>query len=193
MNVAFLGTGLMGLPMGRRVLEAGHSLVAFNRTREKAIPLESAGATIADSPKDAVESADVCILMLTDAAAIREVLFELAPPPSLSGRTVIQMGTISPVQSIEIMQSAIAAGAEYIESPVLGSIPEAREGKLILMVGASEEQFARWSELLRCFGPDPLLIGSVGKAATLKLAMNQLIASLTAGFSLSLGLVQRGG
>ena len=84
-------------------------------------------------------------------------------------------------------------GGDYFEAPVLGSIPEAAEGKLIVMVGASSSQFERWSGLLRCFGPDPLLIGRVGQAAALKLAMNQLIASLTAAFSLSLAFVKCNG
>ena len=76
---------------------------------------------------------------------------------------------------------------------MIGSILEARKGKLIVMVGASSEQFERWSGLLSCFGPEPLLIGRVGQAAALKLAMNQLIASLTSAFSLSLAFVQCSG
>jgi 3-hydroxyisobutyrate dehydrogenase len=108
----------------------------------------------------------------------------------LSARTVIQMGTISPSESIHFQNEVRARGGDYLEAPVLGSIPEASAGKLLIMVGASKPQFDKWSNLLECFGSEPLLIGEVGKAAAVKLALNQLIASLTAGFASSLGLVQ---
>jgi 3-hydroxyisobutyrate dehydrogenase len=106
---------------------------------------------------------------------------------------VIQMSTIGPTESIAISEEVIAAGGNYLEAPVLGSIPEAKSGKLIVMVGSSTEQFQHWSELLQNFGPNPLYIGPVGAAAAAKLALNQLIASLTSAFGLSLGLIQHQG
>lgn len=191
MEIALLGTGLMGRPMAERLLEANHRLIVFNRTREKAEPLRTLGAEIAESAHEAIRSSKCVILMLANAQAIHEVL--LSPPSlaELSHRTVIQMGTISPTESIAISREVLKAGGGYLEAPVLGSIAEAKGGKLILMVGAPPEQFRRWLELLKCLGPDPLLIGPVGHASGLKLAMNQLIASLTAAFALSLGFVQR--
>jgi len=131
--------------------------------------------------------------MLSDYEAIRDVLFVPDCTRALSGRTVIQMGTISPEESVTLSKQIKEHGGDYFEAPVLGSIPEAMEGNLIVMVGASSDQFERWSGLLRCFGPEPLLIGRVGQAAALKLAMNQLIAGLTSAFSLSLAFVQRSG
>ncbi len=193
MQIALLGTGLMGRPLGERLLEANHRLIVFNRTREKAEPLRTLGAEIAESAHEAIRSSTCVILMLANAQAIHEVLL---PPPSLaelSHRTVIQMGTISPTESIAISREVLKAGGEYLEAPVLGSIAEAKAGTLILMVGASPEQFRRWLELLKCLGPEPPLIGPVGHASGLKLAMNQLIASLTAAFALSLGFVHRKG
>jgi 3-hydroxyisobutyrate dehydrogenase-like beta-hydroxyacid dehydrogenase len=193
MEIALLGTGLMGRPMAERLLEANHRLTVFNRTHEKAEPLRTFGAEIAESAHDAIRSSTCVILMLANAQAIHQVL--LSPPSraELSHRTVIQMGTISPTESIAISGEVLKAGGEYLEAPVLGSIAEAQGGTLILMVGGSPEQFHRWSKLLKCLGPEPLLIGPVGHASGLKLAMNQLIASLTAAFALSLGFVQRKG
>ncbi|MGE5457297.1 MAG: NAD(P)-dependent oxidoreductase, partial [Methanococcaceae archaeon] len=78
-----------------------------------------------------------------------------------------------------------------LEAPVLGSIPQAKEGKLIVMVGGAKELFEQFKTLFEAFGPEPLYIGQVGKASALKLAFNQLIATLTAAFSLSLGIVQK--
>ena len=189
--VAFLGTGLMGLPMAKRLLTRDYPVLAYNRTQEKSESLKTSGARIAQSPPEAIADADCVVLMLADMPAIREVLLGEETRSHLSGRTVIQMGTIGPSQSRQVEQEVKASGGDYFEAPVLGSIPQAQKGSLILMVGASSKQFQDWSELLKCFGPHPVLIGPVGKAAALKLALNQLIASLTASFALSLGMVQR--
>lgn len=193
MKVGFIGTGLMGLPMAQRLLEADIELVAYNRTSKKLAPLQDAGAAIAASPQEAIKNCDCIILMLTDATAIRSLLLSNDSLQYLAGRTVIQMGTITPTESKAINEKVIAAGGDYLEAPVLGSTPQAKEGKLTVMVGGTPEQFQRWSDLLQNFGSDPLLIGSVGTAAAVKLALNQLIASLTSAFALSLGFVQRQG
>lgn len=109
----------------------------------------------------------------------------------MAGRTIIQTGTIGPSESRNLAQDFNKAGAAYLEAPVLGSIPEATRGDLIVMVGADHDQYARWKGLLNIFGPTPVQIGSVGQAAAVKLALNQLIASLTTAFAVSLGFVQR--
>jgi 3-hydroxyisobutyrate dehydrogenase len=190
MKVAFIGTGRMGRPMAERVLAGGHELTVYNRNREKAEPLSSFGAEIVSSAADATGSAECVILMLADGSSIWEVLLGKSPKVDLVGRTVIQMGTISPSESMELQREVGERGGDYLEAPVLGSTPEASEGKLLIMVGASKPQFDKWSTLLECFGSEPLLIGEVGKAAAVKLALNQLIACLTVGFASSLGLVQ---
>lgn len=193
MRIALIGTGLMGRPMAERILQAGHPLIVFNRTREKAVPLKLLGAEMAANARDAIRYSECIILMLTDARAIRDLLLVPDHKAELGARTIIQMGTISPTESVDLNKEVLESGGEYLEAPVLGSIPEAKAGKLIMMVGALPEQFEIWSGLLRCFGPEPLLIGPVGRASALKLALNQLIASLTAAFSLSLAFVQRSG
>lgn len=183
----------MGQPMAGRLLHSGLSVVAYNRTASKLEPLQRAGVEIADSPQNAIASSDCVIVMLTNAAAIQEVLLSEASRRELSDRTVIQMSTIAPSESQAIGGAIASAGGEYLEAPVLGSIPQAESGELQVMVGASPEQFQTWSKLLKHFGPEPMLIGPVGSAAALKLALNQLIASLTTAFALSLGFVQRQG
>lgn len=193
MKVAFLGTGLMGLPMAQRLLDANIELIAYNRSLEKLAPLQAVGVEIAKHPHEAISACECVILMLTNAAAIRSVLFSESSRKQLAGRTVIQMGTITPTESKAIRDQVIAAGGDYLEAPVLGSIPEAQAGKLIVMVGGTPEQFAQWSKLLQHFGSEPLLIGSVGSGAAVKLALNQLIASLSTAFALSLSFVQRQG
>lgn len=193
MDVALLGTGLMGAPMGQRLMEAGHRLHVYNRTPERALALARAGASSYGRPEQAVSAAECVVLMLSDAQAIRTILLGESMRGRLEGRSVIQMGTIAPEESRAFGEELQARGAEYLEAPVLGSTPEAGAGTLLVMVGATVEQFERWRPLLAVFGPEPMLIGSVGKAAALKLAMNQLIAGLTASFALSLGLIRREG
>ena len=193
MNVALMGTGLMGAPMALRLAAAGHQVTAYNRSRSKTDALATEGVRVAETPAAAIQVAECVLLALSDELAIRAVLLETSARKALAGRTVIQMGTIGPGQSRRLSGDVGAAGGVYFEAPVLGSIPEAKAGKLLVMVGASREQFERYRALLQAFGPNPVLIGPVGQAAAVKLALNQLIATLTAAFSLSLGFVQRQG
>ncbi len=191
MKVGFCGTGLMGQPMVQRLLSVNVPVIAYNRTDSKLEPLKEAGAEITTSVAQVLSCADCIIVMLTNAEAIREVLF--SSQSSLTNRTIIQMGTISPSESKVLAQEVEQKGGDYLEAPVLGSIPEAKQGTLLVMVGASESQFQQWGGLLQHFGTEPVLIGPVGTAAALKLSLNQLIASLTTAFSLSLGFLQKQG
>jgi 3-hydroxyisobutyrate dehydrogenase len=191
MKIGFLGTGLMGAPMVARLLAVGITVIAYNRTAEKLTPLQQLGAKIATSPDQVIKEVDCLILMLTNALAIQEVLGLNSVQSNLNNRTIIQMGTIAPSESKQLRDKIVAQGGEYLEAPVLGSIPEAKNGTLLVMVGATEKQFEQWSNLLTYFGSEPMLIGEVGSAAALKLALNQLIASLTSAFALSLAFLSK--
>lgn len=192
MQITILGTGLMGRAVGERLLAKGHELTVWNRTRSKADSMTELGASVADSPANAVEAGDPIIVLLKDAEAIGDVLMQPSPLAKLNGKTVLQMSTIAPWQSQEVDTSVRAAGGAYLEVPVLGSTPQARQGELWVMVGARREQFEDWQGLLEQLGKDPLYIGPVGRAATLKLALNQLLVSLVASFGVSLAMVLRG-
>ena len=191
MQVGILGTGLMGAPMALRLHQAGFEVTAWNRTAEKLMPLQQAGMAMVGSAAGAIASSPVTITMLSDAAAIESTV--LAEPAALTGRTILQMGTIAPAESRELNQKIRAAGGAYLEAPVLGSIPQVEAGSLIVMVGSTSEQYDQWLPVLKCFGPAPQWMGAVGMAAATKLAMNQLIGTLTAAFSMSLSLVQQEG
>jgi 3-hydroxyisobutyrate dehydrogenase-like beta-hydroxyacid dehydrogenase len=193
-SAGLLGTGLMGVPMGEALMRAGYELRVYNRTRERAQPLLDEGALWCDSPAGVVANCDAVVLMLSDRAAIEATLLSDEARAHLSGRTVIQMGTIAPNESRAVRDAVRSGGGEYLEAPVLGSIPEAKSSQLLVMVGADEaKQFDQWRELFTAFGANPVHVGEVGQAAALKLAFNQLIASLTTAFSLSLALVRREG
>jgi 3-hydroxyisobutyrate dehydrogenase len=191
-KIGLIGTGLMGLPMAQR-LHGLQPLMVYNRTPERLESLKQTGIEIAPTVPDLLQACAVVLLMLSNAQAIRELLLSEAARPHLANRVVIQMGTISPSESRSLQEEIAAAGGDYLEAPVLGSIPEAEAGKLMVMVGASPAQFQQWSGLLKSFGPAPILVGPVGTAAALKLALNQLISSLTTAFATSVGFVQRQG
>jgi 3-hydroxyisobutyrate dehydrogenase len=129
--------------------------------------------------------------LFTDAAAICDVLFTPACSRALKGKTIVQMGTIAPSESVDIQRQVAQWGGAYCEAPVLGSVAEAKAGTLFVLVGSTEEQFGTWLPLFRSLGQEPRRIGPVGSAAALKLALNHLIAAETLAFALSLGLVQR--
>ncbi|HHP7231345.1 MAG TPA: NAD(P)-dependent oxidoreductase [Xenococcaceae cyanobacterium] len=193
MKIGLMGTGLMGQPMALRLLKANISVIAYNRTPEKLQPIVEAGGIVADTPEKVIQEADATILMLTDAAAITTNILTEQTRSYLLNHTIIQMATIAPQESRAIKERIIAAGGEYLEAPVLGSIPQVKTGELIVMVGSTPQQFTKWCSVFKHFSNEPTYIGEVGTAAALKLALNQLIASLTAAFALSLGFVQREG
>lgn len=193
MHIALLGTGLMGHAMAERLLEQGAKLSVWNRTREKAEPLGALGARVCDSAREAIESTGdggLVLAMLRDAPAIRSALGGALP--ALAGKTFVQMSTIAPGESRALGAEVEAAGAGYLEAPVLGSTPQAKGGTLQVLVGGDPGLFARVEAALAPLGP-PTLVGPVGQAAALKLALNQLIPNLIAAFSLSIGMVRRSG
>jgi 3-hydroxyisobutyrate dehydrogenase len=191
-KVGLMGTGLMGLPMAERLIAVDVPLIVYNRTPEKLEPLRSAGAEIAESVAEFVQKSETIITMLTNGDAIQETLLSDSVQSHLADRTVIQMGTIAPSESRQIQNVIQHAGGDYLEAPVLGSIPEVKAGKLQVMVGATPEQFQQWLPLLQHFGK-PMHIGEVGAASALKLSLNQLIGSLTTAFALSLSFLQSQG
>ncbi|RMH31621.1 MAG: NAD(P)-dependent oxidoreductase [Nitrospirae bacterium] len=191
MRLSLIGTGLMGRPMAERLLERGHMVTVFNRTRSKAEPLRAMGASIAETPEEAIAASSSTILMLADYSAIEAVLFSRGAVPPLRDKTIVQMGTIKPIESQTLCRRVEEAKGRYLEAPVLGSKTEARAGTLIVMVGGTDEDFVCGRSWLMDVGSEIVHVGPVGKAAVLKLALNQLIASHIAAFSLSLGLIQR--
>jgi 3-hydroxyisobutyrate dehydrogenase len=193
MTIALLGTGLLGRAIAERLQSVGHIVTVYNRTATKALPLQASGITVVMRAEQAIAQADCVVLMLADAAAIRAVLLTQASLAVLRGKTVIQMGTIAQDESLVLQAEIERVGGSYCEAPVLGSLAEAKAGTLLVMVGGTEGQFAQWGPLFRSLSRDPRLVGPVGKAACLKLALNQLIAAEISAFALSLGLVQRAG
>ena len=189
-SVALLGTGLLGESIGQRLLERGVSLYVWNRTRDRSQALIDAGAQALSSPSEAPRRCDSLITVLRDGPVTAAVLNDISP---LDGSTLITMGTVGVTESQALAQQAAQQGGRYLEAPVLGSKPQALNGSLLVMAGGEEQVFAEQHPLLSHLSQDPLLVGPVGSGAATKLALNQLIASLTHSFSISLQLIQRAG
>ena len=156
------------------------------------MPLLALGARAAASPAEAVAAGELVITVLNDGPTTSTVLLEQAGM-ALAGKLVLQVATIAPGESEALATGLAELGAELLETPVLGSKPEALSGCLQLMVGGSAAALERARPVLAHLGGEPHHLGPVGAALTTKLALNQLIASLTHSFSISLHLVQRAG
>ncbi len=193
MAIGVIGTGLMGEPLARRLLEQGHQVTAWNRSSSKTEDLAAEGASIAQDPAEVIQASDWIISMVANADALEEALLNPRSQAALMGRKIINMATIGPSEVRDLQAKLAQAGGELMECPVLGSIPEARTGTLLLLFGGTEKQLAEARPFLEAFGSAPRHVGELGQAAALKLALNQLIAGLTMSFALSLGLVQREG
>lgn len=193
MKLAVLGTGLLGSEVAIRLKDRHFDVTAWNRTGEKAATLATVGIQTAATAAEAIAGADAVLLLLADAEAIRGTLFAKDAEAALDGRVIIQMGTISPNDSRAIGRAVQRAGGDYLEAPVLGSLPEARTGRLIVMAGGELALYERCLPIFEALSEMPQRVGEVGQGAAMKLAMNQLIAGLTASFAYSLGLVRSEG
>lgn len=192
MNIGIMGIGLMGHAFVERFLSQGLKVRIYNRTFESIEDLIDKGAIACYTVEELTRLSSIIILMASDADAINDLL-PLDDKDALHGKTIIQMATISPQQSIAISKAVASCGGRYLEAPVLGSIPEAKTGTLIVMAGGDKQVFEEVLQVIMVLGAAPRYVGKTGSAAALKLAMNQLIASLTAGFSLSLAYAIKNG
>ena len=201
MDIGIIGIGLMGQAFVERYLSQGYTVSVFNRTPDNIKDLEKSGVTVCAIAEELINLSSTIILMLSNADAINELLLsdeknanqQNAKQHQLQGKIILQMATISPQQSKQIGDAITAGGGRYLEAPVLGSLPEAKTGTLIIMAAGEKDVFDDALPTLQVLSAAPRYIGETGSAAALKLAMNQLIASLTAGFSLSLGYAIKNG
>lgn len=176
-RIGFIGIGLMGQHMARRVLQGGYPLTVWNRTKDKARPLLEAGAGWADSPKAVAQTADVVITMVTDSAASEQVA--CGPNGVLEGgRTgliLIDMSSITPEMSRIIATQAAAQGVSMLDAPVTGAPRVASEGKLGIMVGGPKETFEACLPVLQTMGVKIVYAGASGMGSTLKLVNNLIL------------------
>src|SRR5215212_6280756 len=194
-RIGFAGLGAMGAGIAGRLLDSGHELSGWNRTREKAQPLLDAGMAWADTPRELAASVDVLFTMLTNTAAIEAtadgpdgVLAGLRP-----GMVWADISTIAPDASVALAQRVRATGASFLDCPVSGSPATLAAGELSVMVGGDRAAFERIEEVLRPIGPKVTYIGPNCQAILTKVAINlALVVSVTA-FAEGVALAEKAG
>ena len=180
MKIAFIGTGLMGYPMAKNLLDKSLDLNVFSRTIEKAKPLEKIGAKISNSLSEAVKDVDIVITMLTDDDAVEKVLSDQGFQENLKkGSIVVDMSSIKPKIAIKYGNLLKDKGINFLDAPVSGGTIGAEQATLAIMVGGDQKVFDQIKDVLKVMG-NPTLVGPIGSGQVSKLA-NQIIVGVTIG------------
>jgi 3-hydroxyisobutyrate dehydrogenase-like beta-hydroxyacid dehydrogenase len=193
--VGVVGLGAMGSRIARRLLDGGHEVHGTNRAKDRAAELIEGGLVWHDSPAELARAVGIVISMVTD----DEALFAVTGGPDgiiagLARDTVyIDMSSVSPNASIQVASRVRQAGARMLDAPVSGSVPQAEQGSLAIMVGGDETVFHKVESLLLQLGQTVTPVGGNGAGAVLKLAINISLAVQTLAFSEGLLLAERSG
>src|SRR5258708_31338090 len=194
-NLGFVGLGVMGGNMVARLLEKGHAVTGYNRTRAKAQWLIDRGMKWADSPRAVAAAADVTFAMVTNVAALQAIadgpdglLAGLSP-----GKVFVDISTVSPAASRPLAPRVREKGADMLDAPVSGSVITLQEGKLSVMVGGRAETFARVKPILEDIGPKVTHVGDNGLALAMKIAINLNLAAQMLAISECVLLAEKSG
>ena len=194
-NLGFVGLGVMGSRVAKRLLDAGHQVTGHNRTRLKANWLVDAGMRWADSPRETAKGVDIVFSMVSDTTAILAVaegpdgiVAGLSP-----GKVFVDMSSISPSASRGLASEVAAKGATMLDAPVSGSVKTLEEGKLSIMVGGEAESLRRVEPILRDIGPTVTHVGGNGQAVAMKIATNLSLAVQMLAFSEGVLLAEKSG
>ena len=177
-NIGFIGLGIMGKPMAGHLIKGGHTLFLHSRSGV-AKELTSAGGKACANAKEVAQKADIIITMVPDTPDVEKVMFGAnGIAEGLSkGKIVVDMSSISPIETKAFAKKIQAAGCEYVDAPVSGGEVGAKNAALTIMVGASDAAFAKVKPLFELLGKNITLVGGVGDGQTCKVA-NQIIVAL---------------
>lgn len=191
--VSLFGVGAMGEAIAQRLLAKRYQLNVWSRTPEKLVTLAEAGAIVKSSAANAIKSANIILCVLPDVVAIQEALFDVEWAHELHGRTVINFGAVNTSRSQALMDAFQAHQASYVEVAAIGSVNDVANGNVQLLVGAAEPDYQRVSGLLHELSNRISFVGDVGNAVALKLAMQQMAATLFCAFSSSISMIKEQG
>jgi 3-hydroxyisobutyrate dehydrogenase-like beta-hydroxyacid dehydrogenase len=194
-HLGFIGLGVMGSRMVKRLLDAGHPVTGYNRTRSKAQWLLDLGMQWGETPAAVAQATDVVFSMVANTAALQAiaggadgVLAGLRP-----GAVFVDMSTVSPTVSRTLAAQVAALGARMLDAPVSGSVITLEEGRLSLMVGGDRDAYARVVPILQDIGPKVTYVGPNGLAASMKIATNLSLAVQMLAFSEGVLLAEKSG
>jgi 3-hydroxyisobutyrate dehydrogenase len=195
-RISFLGLGAMGRRMARRLVDAGHDVTVWNRSSAPLAALQSAGARVASTPREAVEGAEFVIAMVLDDTASGQVWLDPAGGAAAAlqpGAIALESSTLTPAW-VQALGTALAArGVALVDAPVVGSRPQAESGQLIHLVGGDAAPVAAVRPLLGALGAAVHHVGPAGAGAWLKLAVNALFATQVVAVAEQLALLRRAG
>ena len=176
-TIGWIGLGNMGTPMSQRLINAGYPVAVYNRNKEKETALKAAGATTAATPEQLIGQVEIVFTMVSDDQAIRDIFRgdNGLLKAGTTGKLFINMSTVSPGISKEIAAACEKQGSQYLDVPVSGSVKQAQEGQLVIMVGGNTAAFEQATPILQHLGRLVLRVGDHGAGNTAKLAMNLLL------------------
>jgi 3-hydroxyisobutyrate dehydrogenase-like beta-hydroxyacid dehydrogenase len=194
-NLGFVGLGVMGSEMVSRLLDKGHTVIGYNRTRAKAERLIKKGMKWGETPRAVCAAADVTFSMVTNEKALASIME--GPDGILgaltAGKFLADMSTVSPAYSRALAAKVREKGADLIDAPVSGSVITLQEGKLSVMVGGRRETFDRLKPILDDIGPKVTYVGDNGLALSMKIATNLSLAVQMMAFSEGVLLAEKSG
>jgi len=194
-KLGFVGLGVMGSEMVLRLLEKGHTVTGYNRTRSKAQRLVDKGMHWANTPREVAAASDVVFAMVTNSPALAAVVD--GPDGILAGisagKIFVDISTVSPSFSRSVVEKIRAKGADMVDAPVSGSVITLQEGKLAVMVGGRKETFDRVKPLLLDIGPKVTHVGDNGLALAMKIAVNLSLAVQMLAFSEGVLIAEKSG
>ncbi len=192
MDIAWIGTGIMGAPMARRLIRAGHRVRVFNRSLHKAAALAADGAEVALGPDEAASGASLIFLMLPDTPDVEQAIASIEPALE-AGQMIVDMSTIAPAAARAFSADLSARGVDFLDAPVSGGESGAIEGSLTIMVGGTEDAFSRARPVLESLGKRITHMGPAGSGQMTKL-VNQVAVAVTLEATVeALTLATRGG
>ena len=194
-KIGLVGTGMLGEAVGLHLLESGHSLTVYNRTKSKTKNLEKNGAIISDTPKHVAESSELVITCVKDADAVDDVLFaqDGIVAGNHDGLVVADMSTINPSSAIQNSKRLGEEGINSLEIPVMGGPNVAIDGKLVLMASGDKDVFDKYKQVLDTIANKVFFLGKSGSAHSIKIAMNLQISLLALSLSEGITLTRKAG
>ncbi|MBI1829068.1 MAG: NAD(P)-dependent oxidoreductase [Thaumarchaeota archaeon] len=195
LKIGIIGTGFLGKAVAKRLLDTGHKVIVYNRTRDKTESLKNLGAIVADSPKDLAQNCDLVITIVKDSDAVESVSFDKngIMDGKHEGLTVADMSTVNPLSSKKIAKKFLENGISMIDTPVMGGPNLAEKGELVVMVGGKKDVYEKYKQVFDHIGNKTFYLGENGSGHAMKLAMNLQISMLALALSEGITLTKRAG
>lgn len=195
MKVGFIGLGIMGKPMARNLIKAGHQLVVYDVLEASVGELVASGAGRGESARDVAARSEITITMVPDGPEVEAAV--LGPAGALEGAApgsvIVDMSSISPLVARKVGDACAARGVDFLDAPVSGGEPKAIDGTLAIMAGGKQESFDKVLPLFQAMGSSAILTGSVGAGNVTKLANQIMVAVNIAGMGEALVLATKAG